>query len=141
MIQQLAGGAAELNLGEWPVVRMSLLDAERLAADSERAVEEMVGALAEVILSADARGMRFELNVDFFAAVSDIFEQCAPFILQFALALARPDIFAASQRCMEGTVVRFHDPDDAPLVDMVAQLIQHVPQGAPIRFEAGNGEK
>jgi hypothetical protein len=141
MIQTLAGGAAELDLTSWPVVHLRLLEAEALAANSEAAVDEMVDALAKVILSSDRRGMRFELVVDFLAAVVDIFEQCAPFILQFAMALARPDVFEASQRSMVGTLVRFHDPDDAPLVNMVAQLVAHVPQGAPIRFAMAESEE
>ena len=127
-------GAAELDLGAWPLVTLRLSDAEALAAHSEGAVEEMVEALGKVILSADRRGMTFELRVDFVAGVSDVFDQCAPFILQFAISLARPDIFQASQRCMKGTAIRFHDPSDTELVAMVEELIKHVPQGAPISF-------
>lgn len=141
MIQTLAGGAAELDLSAWPIVNLRLLEAEALAANSDAAVQELVGVLAKVILSSDRRGMRFELVVDFLAAVVDIFEQCAPFILQFAMALARPDVFEASQRCMTGTLVRFHDRDDAPLVHVVAQLVAHVPQGAPIRFAMAEEEQ
>jgi hypothetical protein len=127
-------GSAELDLGAWPVVSLRFVDAEKLGTYDEEAVEEMVSALGNVILSADRRGMKFELRVDFVVGVSDIFDQCAPLIVQFAVSLARPDIFQASQRCMAGTAVLFHDPSDRELVGMVEQLIAHVPQGAPIRF-------
>jgi len=127
-------GAAELDLGAWPSVSLRFLDASMLATYNEAAVDEMVDALGKVILSADRRGMRFELHVDFVVGVSEVFDQCAPLILQFALSLARPDILQASQRCMVGTAVRFHDPGDAELVALVEQLIAHVPKGAPISF-------
>jgi hypothetical protein len=132
MIQTLAGGAAELDLTAWPGVVLRLKDAERLAANSEAAVSEMVDSLASVILSADRKGMRFGLDVDFQVPVLEIFDQCAPFILQFALALARPDVFEASQRSMTGTRVRFYAEEDGPIVNLVSELIAHVPQGAPI---------
>lgn len=141
MRQSYVDGAAELDLGAWPLVTLKLIDAEALAAHSEGAVEEMVDALGKVILSADRRGMTFELRVDFVAGVSDVFDRCAPFILQFAIALARPDIFQASQRCMKGTAIRFHDPSDSELVAMVEELIRHVPQGAPISFAMAGGEE
>jgi hypothetical protein len=128
-------GSAELDLGGWPVVVLRFVNAETLATYEERAVEEMVEALGKVILSADRREMKFELHVDFVVGVSEIFDQCAPLIVQFAVSLARPDIFQASQRCMIGTKVRFHDAGDRELVSMVEQLIAHVPQGAPISFE------
>jgi hypothetical protein len=134
MRRPLCGGAASLDMSAWPSVSLRIEDVEALSAGGEAAVEEMVAALAQVILSTARRGMRFGLSVDFCMPVVDMFGQCAPLIMSFSMAMARPDLFEAAQTCMSETVIRFHDPGDAPLVDMVAQLIAHVPQASPVYF-------
>jgi hypothetical protein len=134
MLRPLCGGAALLDMGAWPQVSLRIEDVEAFSAAGEDAVQEMVSALSQVILSTARRGMRFGLSVDFIMPVVDLFGQCAPLIMSFAMSMARPDLFAAAQTCLSETVIRFHDPGDAPLVDMVAQLIAHVPQASPVFF-------
>lgn len=121
-------------MGDWPSVSLRIEDVVALSSGGEAAVAEIVDALGQVILSTSKRGMRFALSVDFCMPVVDMFGDCAPLILNFAVAMARPDLFEAAQTAMSETVIRFHDPGDAPLVDMVAQLIAHVPQASPVYF-------
>jgi hypothetical protein len=134
MLRPLCGGAASLDMGDWPSVSLRIQDVHALSSGGDAAIREIVDALAQVILSASRRGMRFALSVDFCMPVVDMFGDCAPLILSFAMAMSRPDLFHAAQTAMRETVIRFHDPGDAPLVDMVAQLIAHVPQASPVYF-------
>jgi hypothetical protein len=132
------GPGIVFDMGGWPLVSLVVADKRGfVGSDEERKaiIAAMVEVLGKTIVSAASRDMRFDLQVDFEISVSEIFHETAPFILEFAMAMARPDIFEASKTSMSGSVIRFHHTGDTYMVEAVSNLIAHVPQGAPIRFE------
>jgi hypothetical protein len=138
MRKELGNGDLIFDMGSWPVVQVSLVGTQTVEEGEEpmqKMMDEMVSLLSDVILSAYKRGLRFRLTVHFGMSVSTIFATCAPFILQFALAMAREDLLKASGECLEETCVSFSDPDDEPLIEVVTQLIAHIPQSSPIVFK------
>lgn len=137
MFRELAHGVV-FDMRDWPLVKLVVSDKSSFVGREEerrRVIEGMVEILGKTIVSAAQRSMKFDFQVDFEITVSNIFQETAPFILEFAMAMARPDIFEASGKSMSGSTIRFHDPEDAYMVEAVSNLIAHVPQGAPIRFE------
>lgn len=123
----------------WPLVTLTVHKPDALLQDRQSVIDGIVNVLGKTILSAATRDMKFNFQVDFIIPVYNMFNDLAPFVLEFALAMARPDIFDASQKCMQGSCVRFHNKEDAEMVQAVAQLIAHVPQGAPVTFEMVDG--
>lgn len=137
MFRELAQGV-EFDMREWPLVKLVVSDKSSFVGSEEerkRVIHDMVEILGKTIISAAKRNMKFDFQVDFKMTVSNIFQETAPFILEFAMAMARPDIFEASKSSMSGSNIRFHDPEDMYMVEAVSNLIAHIPQGAPIRFE------
>lgn len=124
-----------VDMTQWPKVEMNVSDVRSLTEDKEGVVEQIAETMGKIILSSERRGMKFELYVNFKIPVSEIFESVAPFVVEFAIAMAKPELFAASQKCMTGSRIRFYDPGDEEMVGAVAELIKHVPQGAPVAFE------
>lgn len=129
----------EFDMRAWPFVTLTVSDSSGLVSDRQAVIDGIVNILGKTIISAASKGLRFKFQVDFMISVSNLFRDLAPFILEFALAMARPDIFEASKNSLEQSKIRFHSKDDVDMVSAVAQLIAHVPQGAPVEFEmAGN---
>lgn len=128
-------GGIVLDMTAWPRVDMNIEDAESIVGGKEDLVSQIAAVLGKIILSSERRDMKFELYVNFKIPVSEIFETAAPFVVEFAIAMAKPELLAASQKCMAGSKVRFYDEGDAEMVGTVAELIKHIPQGAPIVFE------
>lgn len=130
----------EFDMREWPLVTLTVSDSSCLESPSSRqaVIDGIVNILGKTIISAAKKGLAFTFHVDFVISVSNLFRQLAPFILEFALAMARPDIFEASKSSLKLSKIRFHSEDDVDMVYAVAQLIAHVPQGAPIEFEMAN---
>jgi hypothetical protein len=132
MIKELGQGIL-LDMGGWPRVAVEVESIEGLCGDSREAtMAATVEALSKLILGTARRDLRFKLVVELKICVTELFAQVAPFIVEFALAMGKPELLEASGRCMEGTEVRFHSPEDEAMVDVVAQLIAHIPQGAPV---------
>jgi hypothetical protein len=123
------------DMTTWPLITLTVRSPNGLLQDRKLVIDGIVNVLGKTILSAANREMKFNFRVDFVIPVYDMFNDLAPFVLEFAMAMARPDIFEASKSCMVGSCVRFHNKEDAEMVHAVAQLIAHVPQGAPVTFE------
>jgi len=134
-IESGATKAVVLDMEAWPRVDLNILDINCLIDEREETVEEIARVLGKIILSSERRDMKFELFVNLKMSVSEIFDSAAPFVVEFAIAMAKPELFAASQKCMKGSRVRFYDPGDEEMVTAVAELIKHIPQGAPVVFE------
>lgn len=143
MRKELGGGDVAFDMSGWPEVVVAVQSTKTIEAgeaEMEALAKEITELLSEVILSAHRRGLRFRLRVVFGVSVSEVFSTCMPLILRFAMAMAREDLFEASAVCMEGTRIQFTDPEDRPLIEVVADLIAHVPQSAPIVFEMAGDE-
>jgi hypothetical protein len=132
MIRTLGEGI-HMDLQGWPEVGIHVESLEGLCDDAREAtMRQTVEALSRLILGTARRELRFRLVVELKICVTQLFAQVAPFIVEFALAMGRPELLEASAACMEGTEVRFHRAEDEAMVDVVAQLIEHIPQGAPV---------
>lgn len=125
----------EFDMRGWPLVKLTVSDSSGLVSDRQAVIDGIVNILGKTIISAASKGLQFKFQVDFMISVSNLFRDLAPFILEFALAMARPDIFEASKHSLEQSKIRFHSEDDVDMAYAVAQLIAHVPQGAPVEFE------
>lgn len=134
MLQALAEDI-ELDMGAFPEVAVRIRGVGALRKETREAtMAAVIEALSRLILGTHQRGLTFALTIDLFVPVTELFADVAPMIVDFALAMGREDLLRASETCMRGTTVRFHSPGDAPIVDVVAQLIEHIPQGAPVRM-------
>lgn len=132
MIRELGEGIC-MDMGTWPHVGIHVESLEGLCGGAREAtMHNTIEALSKLILGTARRDLRFKLVVELKICVTELFAQVAPFIVEFALAMGKPELLAASARCMEGTDVRFHRAEDGAIVDVVAQLIAHIPQGAPV---------
>jgi hypothetical protein len=123
------------DMTRWPQVVLEINHVEGLLADRQAVIDGIVNILGKTIISSNKRQMKFSFQVDIVVSVSNLFRELAPFVVEFALAMARPDIFEASKKCLEKSKIRFHSREDGDMVHAVAQLIAHIPQGAPIQFE------
>lgn len=135
MIRTLGEGIF-MDMGTWPEVGIHVESLEGLCGDAREAtMRQTVEALSRLILGTARRELRFRLVVQLKICVTELFAQVAPFIVEFALAMGRPELLQASAVCMDGTEVRFHSPADEAMVDVIGQLIEHIPQGAPVTMK------
>jgi hypothetical protein len=132
MIKQLGEGIY-MDMGAWPRVGIHVDGIEGLCGEArEQTMRETVDALGKLILGTSRRELRFRLVVELKICVTEVFAQVAPFIVEFALAMGKPELLSASATCMEGTDVLFHSREDEAMVEVIEQLIAHIPQGAPV---------
>jgi hypothetical protein len=130
---KVLGEGIHMDMGTWPVVGIHVESIEGLCDEArEETMRDTVEALSKLILGTAKRDLRFKLVVELKICVTRLFAHVAPFIVEFAIAMGRPELLEASGKCMEGTEVRFHSPDDEAMVEVIAQLIAHIPQGAPV---------
>lgn len=130
MFEAIIPGVLTWDMRRWPRVKIDILR-------SVAASDDMIGALAEkveaLIRGCHARDMQFELVVTFHESVAETFLESAPFAVQFALMLAKPDLLEMSKTCLAKTTLRFAR-EDAELVEVAEELLRHIPKGAPLLF-------